>query len=50
MQLNAMARILGSVLLDDSEGRIALVSTEDDRIGPRHVKWLGRIEVRRISD
>jgi len=36
--------------LDDSEGRIALVSTEDDRIGPRHVKWLKRIEVRRIAD
>ena len=36
--------------LDDSEGRIALLSTEDDRIGPRHVKWLKRIEVRRITD
>lgn len=36
--------------IDDSEGRIALVSTEDDRIGPRHVKWLKRIEVRRIAD
>jgi molybdopterin-dependent oxidoreductase-like protein protein len=36
--------------VDDSEGRIALVSTEDDRIGPRHVKWLRRIEVRRLVD
>jgi DMSO/TMAO reductase YedYZ molybdopterin-dependent catalytic subunit len=36
--------------IDDSEGRIALVSTEDDRVGPRHVKWLKRIEVRRIAD
>jgi len=27
-----------------------LLSTEDDRIGPRHVKWLKRIEVRRIAD
>jgi DMSO/TMAO reductase YedYZ molybdopterin-dependent catalytic subunit len=36
--------------LDDSEGRIALLSTEDDRVGPRHVKWLKRIEVRRIAD
>jgi DMSO/TMAO reductase YedYZ molybdopterin-dependent catalytic subunit len=36
--------------IDDSEGRIALVSTEDDRIGPRHVKWLKRIEVRRLVD
>jgi len=36
--------------IDDSEGRIALISTEDDRIGPRHVKWLKRIEVRRMAD
>jgi Oxidoreductase molybdopterin binding domain len=36
--------------IDDSEGRIALISTEDDRIGPRHVKWLKRIDVRRIAD
>lgn len=36
--------------IDDSEGRIALVSTEDDRIGPRHVRWLKRIEVRRVTD
>ena len=36
--------------IDDSEGRIALVSTEDDRIGPRHVKRLKSVEVRRIAD
>jgi hypothetical protein len=36
--------------LDDSEGRIALLSTEDDRMGPRHGKWLKRIEVRRVTD
>jgi len=36
--------------IDDSEGRIALLSTEDDRMGPRHVRWLKRIEVRRIAD
>jgi DMSO/TMAO reductase YedYZ molybdopterin-dependent catalytic subunit len=36
--------------IDDSEGRIALFSTEDDRMGPRHVRWLKRIEVRRIAD
>jgi hypothetical protein len=36
--------------IDDSEGRIALLSTEDDRMGPRHVRWLKRIEVRRVVD
>ena len=36
--------------IDESEGRIALLSTEDDRMGPRHVRWLKRIEVRRIAD
>ena len=36
--------------IDDSEGRIALLSTEDDRMGPRHVRWLKRIEVRRVAD
>ncbi len=32
--------------LPDSEGRIALVSINDTRPGPRHVKWLNRIDVR----
>ena len=36
--------------LRDSEGRIALVSLEDERPGARHVKWLSRIEVKRIPD
>ena len=36
--------------IDDSEGRISLLSTEDDRMGPRHVRWLKRIDVRRIAD
>ena len=36
--------------LRDGEGRIALVSTGDNRIGVRHVKWLTRIEVRRIPE
>ena len=31
--------------LPDSEGRIALVSVNDKRSGPRHVKWLNRIDV-----
>lgn len=34
--------------LDEGEGLIALVSLSDERIGPRHVKWLARIEVRRV--
>ena len=36
--------------LADDEGRIALVSTKDLRTGPRHVKWLQSIEVRKIVD
>lgn len=36
--------------LRDGEGRIALVSTADNRIGVRHVKWLTRIEVRRVPE
>ena len=32
--------------LPDSEGRIALVSLKDARPGPRHVKWLARVDVR----
>lgn len=36
--------------LADSEGRIAMVSSKDSRTGPRHVKWLQNIEVKRIAD
>ena len=36
--------------LGDDEGRIAMVSTKDTRTGPRHVKWLQGIEVRKIVD
>ncbi|WP_431049926.1 molybdopterin-dependent oxidoreductase [Roseateles sp. L2-2] len=32
--------------LDDGEGRIALVSGRDLRSGPRHVKWLSKIEIK----
>lgn len=38
----------GASLLDD-EGRIAMVSTKDIRSGPRHVKWLQNIEVKKIA-
>jgi len=31
--------------LDDREGRIALISLKDTNTGPRHVRWLQRIEV-----
>lgn len=37
-------------LLGEDEGRIAMVSAKDSRTGPRHVKWLQDIEVRRIAD
>ena len=36
--------------LRDGEGAIALVSLADLRAGARHVKWLSRIEVKRLPD
>lgn len=36
--------------LADDEGRIAMVSTKDIRTGPRHVKWLQGIEVKKIAE
>lgn len=36
--------------LREGEGRIALVSLADERPGPRHVKWLTRIDVRRVPE
>lgn len=36
--------------LKDDQGRIALISTKDTRTGPRHVKWLQEIEVRKIVE
>jgi DMSO/TMAO reductase YedYZ molybdopterin-dependent catalytic subunit len=36
--------------LRDGEGRISLVSLSDIRSGVRHVKWLNRIEVKRLPD
>jgi DMSO/TMAO reductase YedYZ molybdopterin-dependent catalytic subunit len=33
-----------------SEGPIALVSLGDMQPGPRHVKWLAKIEIRRLGD
>jgi DMSO/TMAO reductase YedYZ molybdopterin-dependent catalytic subunit len=40
----------GGLPLQDGEGKIALVSLADEKIGPRHVKWLSRIDVRRVSE
>jgi DMSO/TMAO reductase YedYZ molybdopterin-dependent catalytic subunit len=36
--------------LPDSEGRIALFSLKDAKPGPRHVKWLSRVDVRLAPD
>jgi len=36
--------------LRDGEGKFALVSLADERSGPRHVKWLSRIDVRRVPE
>ena len=38
------------VPLRDGEGRFALVALGDDRPGPRHVKWLSKIDVRRVPE
>jgi DMSO/TMAO reductase YedYZ molybdopterin-dependent catalytic subunit len=35
--------------LGDGEGSFALVSARDTRSGPRHVRWLRSIELRRVS-
>jgi DMSO/TMAO reductase YedYZ molybdopterin-dependent catalytic subunit len=36
--------------LQDGEGRFALISAADDKPGPRHVKWLSRVDVRRVPE
>jgi DMSO/TMAO reductase YedYZ molybdopterin-dependent catalytic subunit len=36
--------------LPASEGPLALVSLRDTQPGPRHVKWLEKIEIRRVSE
>jgi DMSO/TMAO reductase YedYZ molybdopterin-dependent catalytic subunit len=36
--------------LREGEGRIALVSLSDERAGARHVKWLTRVDVRRVPE
>jgi DMSO/TMAO reductase YedYZ molybdopterin-dependent catalytic subunit len=36
--------------LPASEGPLALVSLHDTQPGPRHVKWLEKIEIRRVTD
>lgn len=40
----------GGQPIPDDRGRIALVSTQDLRTGPRSVKWLRSLEVRKIID
>jgi DMSO/TMAO reductase YedYZ molybdopterin-dependent catalytic subunit len=34
--------------LGNDEGHIAMVSTSDTRTGPRHVKWLRSLEIRKV--
>ncbi len=36
-------------LLDASEGEIALISTDDIKTGPRHIRWLEKIIVKKID-
>lgn len=36
--------------LPDTEGPLALIAAGDTQMGPRHVKWLERIEVKQIVD
>ncbi|SHN20486.1 hypothetical protein SAMN05192549_105361 [Duganella sacchari] len=40
----------GGQALADDEGRIAMISGKDLRAGPRHVKWLKSIEIKKIVD
>lgn len=36
--------------LADDEGRIAMIAAKDIRTGPRHVRWLQSIEVKKIAE
>ena len=36
--------------LDENDGEIGLISAKDIRTGPRHVKWLNGIEVRKLVE
>lgn len=36
--------------LGDDQGRIAMISSKDTNTGPRHVKWLAGIAVRKVTD
>ena len=36
-------------LLEPHEGKIALISTDDIKNGPRHIKWLQKIIVKKID-
>jgi len=36
-------------LLEPSEGKIALISTDDIKTGPRHIRWLEKIVVKKID-
>ncbi|KKO63966.1 Oxidoreductase molybdopterin binding domain protein [Janthinobacterium sp. KBS0711] len=36
--------------LDENDGAIGLISAKDIRTGPRHVKWLNAIEVRKLVE
>jgi DMSO/TMAO reductase YedYZ molybdopterin-dependent catalytic subunit len=36
--------------LPENEGPLALVSLRDTQPGPRHVKWLRKVELRRVAD
>lgn len=36
--------------LPADEGPLAVVSLRDSRLGPRHVKWLTKVDVRRIGE
>ena len=44
------ASLVSGQVLREGEGAIALVSLADERVGARHVKWLSRIEVRRVPE
>lgn len=36
-------------LLDENEGKLALISVEDENENPRHIKWLEKIIINKID-
>lgn len=44
-----VATALDGSPIGEGEGRLALVSARDTKSGPRHVRWLQSVELRKIT-